>query len=98
MSFASRCECVVHADVKLLGSDAKPNAATSAQLLGLFDLRQAQQSSEEAPSVCLAPHRGSDLHMIKPEHAHIHNLSRVSLSLHGDEPLELVERVVQPSQ
>jgi hypothetical protein len=49
----------------LLVPNLEPNAAASAQRLGLFDLGQSEQLTEELSCFGLTPAWGGDLHMVE---------------------------------
>ena len=56
-----------HADMELLVADLEPGAPTTAQRLGLFELRQAKQSTVEPPGQFLASTWRCNLDVVKPD-------------------------------
>jgi hypothetical protein len=60
--------------MELLVPSLEPDAAASAQRLGLFDLGQSEQLTEESSCFGLTPVRGGNLHMVKSFDEHARNL------------------------
>ncbi len=64
MCLARRRELLRHTDVQLLRSDPEPDAAAAAQRLGLLDLLEGEQPTEEAAGLGLAAGRRGQLDVI----------------------------------
>lgn len=66
MGLARRSELVLDAEVELLRSEAEPDAAARRERLGLGDLLEPADLSEESPRLGFAPRRDRELDMVDP--------------------------------
>jgi hypothetical protein len=79
MGLGRRGERLLDSDVELLRTDAEPDTATRTKGRRLFYFQQAEQLTEEPPSVLFTPARPRDLDVVKTDDVHrskLHEASR----------------------
>jgi hypothetical protein len=70
MGISGGREVLLDTDVELLSTDADPDSSTTCEGLGLLDLGEPEQYTEESPRLRLAAGSRDQLHVVKPNDAH----------------------------